>query len=79
MKYQTKACSAPSGFGPENGREYDTRKQEIGDVEVGADYGAPVERAAVAAAADVRRYAHAAIGEQSTIANLQSMVRTERN
>ena len=55
-------------FGPENGREYDTRQQQIGYVEAGADGGAVVERAAAAAAFDVRRYAHGAIGEQSAIA-----------
>ena len=52
-------------FGPENDREYDTRQQQIGYVEAGADGGAVVERAAAAAAFDVRRYAH---GEQSGIA-----------
>ena len=57
-----------NAFGPENGREYETRQQEIGYVEAGADGGAVVERAAAAAAFDVRRYAHGAIGEQSTIA-----------
>ena len=55
-------------FGPENDREYDTRQQQIGYVEAGADGGAVVERAAAAAAFDVRRYAHAAIREQSGIA-----------
>ena len=47
-----------NAFGPENGREYETRQQEIGYVEAGADGGAVVERAAAAAAFDVRRYAH---------------------
>ena len=55
-------------FGPENGREYETRQQEIGYVEAGADGGADVERAAAAAAFDVRRYAHCNWCEQSTIA-----------
>ena len=65
----TKRLGLLDAFGPENGREYDTRQQEIGYVEAGADGGADVERAAAAAAFDVRRYAHGAIGaEQSTIA-----------